>query len=153
MYLETMKKKSRHIKNLKQPTPKKSNSYWESYQYCQTISKMNAWQYTLLQDRPHYIPSNKLKVLSLQISSLYTSSHDYSSLCFFSVSRNTVTHVFNQKMSHLCKRKAIINIWPKSSTLVSFQEMMNLYTINSRPTIFSTPSENMIHKTVWSSKT
>ncbi len=98
IYLEVMRKKSRHIKSLKLLTDKKSNSYWKSYQYCQTVSKMNARQYMLLQDRSHCIPSNKPKILSLQISSLCTSSQDYLSLCFFSASRNTVTHVFNQKM-------------------------------------------------------
>ncbi len=147
-----MRKRSRHIKSLKQLTHKKSNNYWKSYRYCQTTSKMNATQYTLLQDRPHYIPSNKPKVSSLQINSLYISSHDYSNLCFFSVSRNTITHIFNHKMSHLCKCKAIIDIWPKSSTLVNFQEM-NLYRIHSRPTIFSTQWDNMILKTLLSSKT
>jgi hypothetical protein len=146
-----MRKKSRHIKSLKQLTHKKSNSYWESYQYCHTISKINATQYTLLQDRSHCIASKKSKVLSLQISSLYTSSHDYLSLCFFLVSRNTVTLTLSQKISHLYKCKAIIDIWPKSSTLVNFKEM-NWYRIHSLPTIFSTPWENRIQKTVWASK-
>ncbi len=150
MYLGIMRKKSRHIKSLKQLTHKKSNSYWGSYQYCQTISKMNATQYTFQQDRSHFIHSKKSKVLNLQISSLSTSSHDYSSLYSFSVSRNTVTHIFNQKMSHLCKCKVIIDIWLKSSTLVNFQEM-NLFRIHSRPTIFSILWENIIRETVWSS--
>ncbi len=150
MYLEIMRNKSRHIKSLKQLTHKKSNSYWESYQYCQTVSKMNAWQYTLLQGRPLYIHSNKQKILILQISSLYTSSHDYSNLCSFLVSRNTVIHVLNQKILHWCKCKAIIDIWPKSTTLVNFQEM-NWYIIHSLPTTFSTPWENMIRKTILSS--
>ncbi len=142
-----MRKKSRHINNLKQPTHKKGNSYWESYQYCQTISKMNVWKYTSQRDRSHYIPSNRPKILSLRISSLYTSSHNYSILCFFSVSRNIFTRVLNQKISNLCKCKAIIDIWPNSSTLVNFQEI-NLYKIHSRPTTFSIPWENMIQKTV-----
>jgi hypothetical protein len=90
--------------------------------------------------------------LSLQFSSLCTSSHDYWSLCFFLVSRNTFIHLFNQKISHSCKCKAIIDIWQKSSTLVNFQEI-NLYRIHLHPSIFSTPWENMIHKIVWSSKT
>jgi hypothetical protein len=47
----------------------------------------------------------------------------------------------------LCKCKAIIDIWPNSSTLVNFQEI-NLYKIHSRPTTFSIPWENMIQKTV-----
>jgi hypothetical protein len=51
----------------------------------------------------------------------------------------------------LCKCKAIIDIWPKSSTLMNFQEI-NLCRIHSHPTIFSTLWENMIQKTVWSSK-
>jgi hypothetical protein len=147
-----MRKKNRHIKSLKQPTHKKSNSYWENYQYYQTVLKMNVRQYTLLQDRPHYIPLKKPKVFSLQISSLYTSSHDYLSLCLFSLSRNTVTPVFSQKMSHLCKCKAVIDIWLKSWILVNNQEI-NLYRIHSRPTIFSTPWENMIQKIILSSKT
>ncbi len=112
--LGIIRKKSRHIKSLKQLTHKKSSSCLKSYQYFQTISKMNATQYTLLPDKSHCIPSNKPKILNLQISSLYTSSHDYSSLCSFSVSRNTVTLTLSQKMSHLCKCKAIIDIWPKS---------------------------------------